>query len=82
MKKNFFLLLFIFFFFSINNIFSQVSVDPNNDFYLDAQGWLSKGYIDYLPQLKPYSPAIIEEILLVVKDVEDKVYTRDLFGEN
>lgn len=72
MKKNFFLLSFIFFFFSINNIFSQVSVDPNNDFYLDAQGWLSKGYIDYLPQLKPYSPAIIEEILLVVKDVEDK----------
>lgn len=83
MKKSCLLFLSIFFFLFLSEGIAQVSVNPTDDFYIDALGWYSKGYIDYLPQMKPYSPAIIEEILLSVantEDVKDKQRAQDYYS--
>ena len=42
---------------------AQVSVNPNDVFYKEAQGWELKGYTSDLPMLRPYPANKIEEIL-------------------
>lgn len=44
-------------------LFAQISVNPQNEFYSDAASWYLKGYVDSLPQVKPYPAAVIKEIL-------------------
>ena len=58
------LLLLTFFSFPI---FSQVSIDPNDEFYALAQGWELKGLTDSaLPLLRPYPLTVIKKILNAV----------------
>ncbi|MBQ1629601.1 MAG: hypothetical protein II098_10680 [Treponema sp.] len=68
MKKNLLLLIFSVLF--ISGLFAQISVNPTSDFYTDATGWYLKGYVESLPQLKPYSTEVIEQILLSVIESE------------
>ncbi len=44
-------------------LFAQVSVEPSDSFYTRAQGWLFKGYVESLPQIRPYPARVIKEIL-------------------
>lgn len=60
MKKYF--SIFLFLFLSVT-MFAQVSVDPNDKFYKEAQGWEMKGLIDTLPLVRPYPTKIIKKIL-------------------
>lgn len=87
MKKN--LLSLILFIFIFSTLHAQISVNPTSDFYTDALGWYLKGYVDSLPQLKPYSTEVIEKILMAVmedesvseSDREDaEVYYKRYFG--
>lgn len=64
MKKN--IVIFIIFSLFVCAAFPQVSVNPNEEFYSDAAGWYLKGYVERLPQIKPYPVAVIEEILIDV----------------
>lgn len=43
--------------------FSQVTIDPNLDFYESARQWQVKGYVGFLPQISPYPASVIKEIL-------------------
>ncbi len=43
--------------------FSQVSVDPNDDFYEYAQAWEIRGLVKTLPPVRPYSMNSIKNIL-------------------
>ena len=43
--------------------FAQVSVDPSDSFYAMAQNWWFKGYVESLPQIRPYPANVIKEIL-------------------
>lgn len=43
--------------------FSQVTIDPNLDFYESARQWQIKGYVGFLPQISPYPASVIKEIL-------------------
>ncbi len=61
MKKN--ILIFAILFFIAETIFAQISVNPREEFYSDAVGWYLKGYVEHLPQVKPYPVNIIKEIL-------------------
>ncbi len=48
----------------ITSVFAQVSVDPNDKFYAEAQGWELRGLTESkLPLLRPYSLAAIKKIL-------------------
>ena len=53
----------MFAFISLSYISAQISVDTEDDFYTDATAWYLKGYIQSLPQLKPYPINIICELL-------------------
>ena len=53
-------------------LFAQVSVDPTDKFYREAQGWELKGYIENLPILRPYPAPIIKKILEAVIDCGNK----------
>ena len=53
-------------------LFAQVSVDPTDRFYSQAQGWELKGYISALPQIRPYPSNLIKSILEEVIDKGDK----------
>ena len=53
--------------------FAQVSVDPTDRFYSQAQGWELKGYISALPQIRPYPSNLIKSILEEVIDKGDKL---------
>ncbi|MBD5399183.1 MAG: hypothetical protein HDR57_00905 [Treponema sp.] len=55
--------IFLFAFLSLLPVFAQVSVDTEDDFYTDATAWFLKGYIQSLPQLKPYPINIINDLL-------------------
>lgn len=46
--------------------FAQMSVDPNHDFYKDAQKWEIQGVISNLPPVRPYPVNVIKEILNTV----------------
>lgn len=43
--------------------YSQVSADVNDSFYMKAQGWELRGLTGTLPQLRPYSLAVVERVL-------------------
>ena len=60
MKLKVFLLCF---FLSVFSVTAQVSVSPEHDFYSMANGWLLKGYVKQLPQIKPYPINVIKKIL-------------------
>lgn len=53
-------------------LFAQVSVDPTDRFYTQAQGWELKGYIENLPQIRPYPSNLIKSILETVMEKGDK----------
>ena len=42
---------------------AQVSVDPNDEFYREAQGWELRGLTKPLPLLRPYPLNVIKDIL-------------------
>ena len=48
---------------SLSAVFAQVSVDPNDRFYAEAQVWEVRGLIDRLPQIRPYPLNLVKEIL-------------------
>ncbi len=52
-------------------LFAQVSVDPTDRFYTQAQGWELKGYIENLPQIRPYPSNLIKSILETVIEKGD-----------
>ncbi len=52
--------------------FAQVSVDPTDSFYKNAQNWELKGYIRPLPVVRPYPAMVIKEILETVIDSGNK----------
>ena len=47
-------------------LFAQVSVDPNDRFYAEAQSWYLKGIVPQLPQLRPYPVNAIRSIIEAV----------------
>lgn len=49
--------------FAFGVAFAQISVDPQDDFYMYAEGWELKGYVSKLPQLRPYPLNVIKSIL-------------------
>ena len=51
-----------------SNAFAQLSSDPNNSFYADAQTWERNGLVDALPPIRPYPVKIIKKILTSVID--------------
>ena len=53
-------------------LFAQVSVDPTDRFYTQAQGWELKGYIENLPQIRPYPSNLIKSILETVMEKGDR----------
>lgn len=63
--KKIFLFLTLISLFTVS-LFAQVSVDPTQEFYSDAVNWYLKGYVDRLPQLKPYPVNVISDILTKV----------------
>ena len=86
MKKSLFVFSILFLFAPV--IFSQVSVNPQEQFYSDAVGWYQKGYVERLPQLKPYPVNVIKNMLeTVMQDGEPSeqkkasVYYSEFFGK-
>ena len=65
MKK---FILSVFFLTCLSAVFAQVSVDPTDVFYQEAQGWELKGYVSSLPLIRPYPNKLIKEILEKVID--------------
>ncbi|MBQ9537686.1 MAG: hypothetical protein IJU95_00310, partial [Treponema sp.] len=68
--------------------FSQISVDPDDDFYEYAQAWEIRGLVKTLPPVRPYSLNSIKNILQQVikrgnrKDVELAVeYWNEITGK-
>ena len=45
------------------NLYAQVSLNPNDDFYKDAKNWETKGIVSWLPQIRPYSINTVKKIL-------------------
>lgn len=66
-RKHFFLCILIIL--ATFNLKAQVGVTPEDDFYIDVTSWMLKGYIDSIPQLKPYPINVISEILLKVCEI-------------
>lgn len=71
MKKKFVTCILMGMLLAINS-YSQVSVDPNDNFYKDAKVWETKGIVKRLPQMRPYSIATIKKILSEVKESESE----------
>lgn len=63
MKK---LILISLLFFSLVLAFSQVGVDPTNQFYKHLEKWEAQGIVSNLPPLRPYPLPVIKEILNTV----------------
>lgn len=60
--------------------FSQIGVNPENEFYSDALSWELKGYVKKLPQLKPYPENIIKSILDdVLKSNDEREIKRAIY---
>ncbi|QTQ11694.1 hypothetical protein HRI96_05455 [Treponema parvum] len=53
----------LFFMFTALVAFAHLSVDPQDEFYTHAQSWELKGYVEKLPQLRPYPLNVIKNIL-------------------
>ena len=54
------------------NLYAQVSLNPNDDFYKDAKKWETKGIVSWLPQIRPYSINTVKKILAEVKENGDE----------
>jgi hypothetical protein len=85
MKKFFTLAIVLCFVCAVS---AQVSTDPTDRFYKEAQGWQLKGYIENLPQIRPYPANLIKEILEKViecgvkRDAETAAYEYErIFGK-
>ena len=48
---------------ALSCLYSQVSVDPSDDFYCLAYSWKSRGVITQLPPMRPYPVQNIKDIL-------------------
>lgn len=70
--KKYFLLFVIFSFLFVPGLYSQVTVDPCDEFYEDAAGWYIKGLVEKLPQVKPYTIVQVREILADVMESSDE----------
>jgi len=70
MKKSILSLFFITIF--LFPAFSQVSADPNDNFYEQALIWEIKGLVSHLPQFRPYPVHIVKEILETVIKSENE----------
>ncbi len=86
MKKN--ILVFSILFLFVAVVFSQISVNPREEFYSDAVSWYQKGYVERLPQLKPYPLNIVKNMLeTVIQDGElaeqerASGYYKEFFGK-
>ena len=86
MKKIFLMLVFAGVL--MTSLFSQVSVNPEDSFYSDSLNWYLKGYVEKLPQLKPYPVNVIKGILSEVIEKGEEVekakaeeYYFSIFGE-
>ena len=87
MKKK---LIFIFIALLLKSFsFSQVSISPDDEFYIDVTGWLLKGIIYYVPQTKPYPVNTVKSILNKVLDSDSEsdvkkaeYYCSKYFGKN
>lgn len=53
-------------------VFAQVGVEVDDEFYFDSLGWYLKGYVESLPQVKPYPIFVINDILCQVMEKGDK----------
>ncbi|MBQ7158450.1 MAG: hypothetical protein IJS09_03355 [Treponema sp.] len=51
---------------TLSALSAQVSVDPNDRFYQEAQIWEVRGLIDRLPQIRPYPLNLVKSILETV----------------
>lgn len=54
------------------NLYAQVSLNPNDDFYKEAKNWETKGIVSWLPQIRPYSINTVKKILAEVKENGDE----------
>ena len=63
--------------------FSQVTIDPNLDFYESARQWQIKGYVDFLPQISPYPASVVKGILdaVIENGTESDVETAKYYYE-
>ena len=64
MKKNFCIIFLILF--SVNHIFSQITLNPEHSFYSSVQSWQNRGIINSVPSIRPYPVSSIKEILHTV----------------
>lgn len=54
------------------NLFSQSYINPEDSFYKDVNRWEISGYIDSIPQVRPYSYHVIKTILENVINCEER----------
>lgn len=87
MKKNIFVFS-ILFLFSLS-VFAQVSAEPQEEFYSDAVNWYQKGYVERLPQLRPYPLNVVKNMLETViqtgepaEQVRASEYYKEFFGKS
>lgn len=69
MKKGMFLyavLLFCIGGFLVQSAFSQVSVDPSDDFYRQVQSWELRGLVHNVPPMRPYPLPVVKKILSTI----------------
>ncbi|MDE5899142.1 MAG: hypothetical protein K2H09_07780 [Treponemataceae bacterium] len=71
MKKCKSFLILFFLLFSIGAAAAQAGVEPEGELYADAVGWYLKGYVEALPQLKPYPAGFIRRMLAAVAERGD-----------
>ncbi len=79
MKK---LIVFILFCFAANLCFSQVSVDPTDEFYKYALSWESRGIVSEVPPMRPYPLANVKAILETVMEngsEKDKAIASEIY---
>lgn len=93
MVKNFagkvkLFVLFLLMIFPSVKVFSQVTADPQDKFYIVAEGWELRGVIPRLPSLRPYPLNVIKEILALAYEngtEQDKemseFYSQKIFGK-
>ena len=59
--------IYVFIFLSIGVLFPQAYMDINDDLYSYINLWYGEGLIKRLPNIRPYSPKLVKEILEKVK---------------
>ncbi len=74
------LLLFLLFFFTVFNVYSQFSADPHHQLYRYLDVWFGKGYIKELPSFRPIPEIVWVDILdrvIKVGSFRDKVIAEE-----